>query len=399
MEALDGILVLDLSQYISAPRGTQILADMGAEVVKVEPPGGELWRLLMSIIPGCDKVLSIVNRNKKCITLNWMHGKGKEIFIELIKKADVLVENFTPGYMERFGLGWETLRKVNRKLIYASLSGFGRTGPWSSKPAFDVIGQASSGIMDALRTPDRPPTVFFADLVGGAYLAIGILLVLYWREKTGEGQFVDVSMQDVMYVHNYRALSNRALGEETIQKALDELGLTFEALADESRRTPIWNSWKARDGYVVIVALTDNQWRRFMKVIGREDLADKYPSTIERVKHGSEIIPVIAEWVAQRTVDEVVKMMDEARVPCSPVQNVERLKEDPQLKARDMLLEVTHPKYGVVKIPGVPIKLSKSLGKVRTPAPELGQHNEEIYSRLLGYNKRTLEALRKEGII
>lgn len=399
MLALEGIRVIDISQYISGPRCTQILADLGAEVIKVEPPQGEALRILMSFNPKTERGYSVLNRNKKGITLNFFSKKGAEILKELVRKADVFVENYTPGVLDKYGIGYKALSELNPSLIYGSISGFGHTGPYSFRQAFDIIGQATGGIMDAMRRPDKPPTVFFADLVSGAYLAIGILSALIVRSKTGKGQMVDISMQDVMYFHNYRAQIRRAFGDELTQEVMSEFGLTPENLMDEKRRVAFWNVYRAKDGYVAIVALMDKQWKKLMEAIGKPELGDKYAFFPQRVKNSEMLIKEIQEWVGQRTVKEVIEKLDALRVPCGEVHTALSLLNDPQLKARNMLSEVEHKKFGKIGVPGIPIFLTETPGKIRTPAPELGEHNEEVYSNLLGLSSSQIEELKREGVI
>lgn len=399
MQPLEGIRVIDVSQYISGPRCTQILADLGAEVIKVEPPQGEALRILMSFNPKTERGYSVLNRNKKGITLNFFSEKGAEILKKLVQKADVFVENYTPGVLDKFGIGYRALSQVNPSLIYGCISGFGQTGPYSFRQAFDIIGQATGGIMDAMRRPDRPPTVFFADLVSGAYLAIGILSALIARGKTGKGQMVDISMQDVMYFHNYRAQIRRAFGIELTQEVMSEFGLTPESLMDENRRVAFWNVYRAKDGYVAIVALMDKQWRKLMEVIGKPELGERFAFLPERVKNSEFLIKEIQEWVGERTVKEVIEKLDSARVPCGEVHTAASLLEDPQLKARGMLTEVEHKRFGKIGIPGIPVVLTGTPGKIKSAAPELGEHNEEVYSGLLGLSPSELEEMRKEGII
>lgn len=399
MMPLEGIRVIDVSQYISGPRCTQILADMGAEVIKVEPPYGEALRLLMAFNPETERGYSVLNRNKKGITLNIFSEKGAEILKKLVQKADVFVENYTPGVLERYGIGYPQLSRVNPRLIYGAITGFGQTGPYSFRQAYDIIGQATGGIMDAMRRPDKPPTVFFADLVSGAYLAVGILCALIAREKTGRGQMVDISMQDVMYFHNYRAQVRRAFDAELTQELMNEFGLTPESLMDENRRVAFWNVYRAKDGYIAIVALMEKHWKRLMEVIGHPELGEKYSFLPERVKNSEKLIEVIENWVKDRTVKEVMDELDKVRVPCGPVHTAQTLLDDPQLIAREMLTEVEHRRFGRIKVPGIPVKLTETPGKVRTPAPELGEHNYEIYTSLLGFSESEIESLKREGII
>ena len=243
-KALEGVRVLDLSQFLSGPRAAQLLAEMGAEVIKVESPVGETMRMLAMLIPGAERVFAIINRNKKGLVINFRTEKGIELFKELVKKSDVLVENFAPGTMAKMGLSYDKLKDLNPRLIYAVITGFGLTGPWAGRTAFDIIAQATGGIMHANRQDDRPPSVFFGDMVSGAYCAVGILGALFWREKSGIGQLIDISMQDVMYAHNYQALSDRAL--EPVEASLTAtLGRNIISLmTDYESPLAFWNSYK-----------------------------------------------------------------------------------------------------------------------------------------------------------
>ncbi|MEW5945191.1 MAG: CoA transferase [bacterium] len=398
---LDGVKVLDLSQFLSGPRCTQILADMGAEVIKVEPPEGETMRILSMVMAGAEKSMSIINRNKKGITLNLKKEKGVELLKGLVKHADVLVENFLPGTMEKFGAGYEVLRGINPGLIYAAITGFGQTGPLSFKGAFDIIAQATGGIMAAYKIPDKPPGTFFGDLVSGAYCAVGIMGALMVREKTGEGQMIDISMQDVMYFHNYPAMSYAAIGAER-EEMLKKLGKTKEEVkAIRERGVIFWNSYRAKDGYVAVVALTEGQWKRFVETIGRPDILDnpKFSNVMTRMLHSDEVRHIVEEWSGERTMDEVVEILDRARVPAGQVREAEQLVDDPQLRARGMYCEVEHPKYGKIGVPGVPIKMSGTPGEVHCAHPVLGEHNQEIYGGWTGCTPEQIKQLKKERVI
>ena len=239
---LKNIRVIDLSQFLSGPRCTQILADLGAEVIKIESPIGEEMRLITFLMPGMERIMSVFHRNKKGITLNLKTDKGREILKQLVKKSDVLVENFSKGIMEGMGLTYESLKKLKPNLIYASISGFGRTGPLSKRPSFDIISQATSGIMFALHQPDKPPGVFFGDMVSGAYCATAVLFALLARQMNGKGQHIDISMQDVMYYHNYRSIAKRSI-EPVWDQVTETLGKDPELLfTDQRRRMFFWNS-------------------------------------------------------------------------------------------------------------------------------------------------------------
>lgn len=402
--ALEGIRVLDLSQFLSGPRCTQILADMGAEVIKLEPPGhGETLRLMLSPIPGMDRILSNWHRNKKGITLDIRSPKGQELYWRLAGCCDVVVENLAPGLMERIGLGWEEHQRRYPKIICCSIKGFGQSGHYSERLAFDLIAQASGGIMYAQKTPHMTPGVFFGDFVSGAYGAIGILQALIARSRTGEGQVVDISMQDVMYFHNFRAFDWRST-QDISETVRDTLGESLdEVLTSQERPFPCWYSYQVKDGYVACVILTDRQWNDFVvKVLERPDLSTEnplYSNFILRLKARDKYLEIFREWFSKRSAQEAEQILAENRIPCSIVKDLEQVNNDPQLKARQMYEFVDHPWYGNIPVVGIPVKLSDTPGKVQSPAPDLGQHNSEVYQGLLGLTEQELDVLRKEKVI
>jgi CoA:oxalate CoA-transferase len=399
-KVLEGIRILDLSQFLSGPRCTQILAQAGAEVIKIEPPVGETMRLL-TMATGTERMMSLVNPNKKCIVLDLKQEIGRDIFRRLVKVSDVVVENFAPGTMDRMGLGYEALKGLHQGLIYAAISGFGRSGPYQDRLAFDIIAQATGGIMSANEREDRPPAIFFADLVSGAYCANGILMALLHRERTGIGQLVDISMQDVMYFHHFPAQCQRAL-EVVKEEIRGIIGKPLDKLfSDPENPVPFWNSYRARDGYVVVVALTDSLWNRFMEAIGRSDLIgdQRFLNIVGRVKNAREGIEIVSSWMRNHTVQEIVHIMYQAKVPCAPVLNKEQVNEDPQLKAREMHLERDHPRLGRVAIPGCPIKLTETPCEVEAPCPDLGTHSEQVLKALLKLSQKEISELRAQRVI
>lgn len=402
--ALEGVRVLDLSQFLSGPRCTQILSDMGAEVIKLEPPGhGETLRLMLSPILGMDRILSNWHRNKMGITLDIRHPRGQELYWRLAGCCDVVVENLAPGLMERLGLGWEEHRRRFPGLIYCSITGFGQSGPYSERLAFDLIAQASGGIMYAQKTPHMTPGVFFGDFVSGAFAAIGILQALIARARTGEGQRVDISMQDVMYFHNFRAFDWRSTQDirhkvkETLEEGLDEV------FTSQERPFPCWYSYPVKDGYVACVILTDRQWDDFVvKVLNRPDLSTQnpmYSNFILRLKARDQYLETFREWFSTKSAREAEQTLAQHRIPCSTVNDLQQVNSDPQLEARQMYEFVEHPSYGRIPVVGIPVKLSATHGKVHSPAPDLGQHNRDVYSGLLGLTEQELEALRKDRVI
>ncbi|MDY6833533.1 MAG: CoA transferase [Chloroflexota bacterium] len=401
-KVFEGIRVLDVSQFLSGPICAQHLADMGAEVIKIEPPYGEQLRQFVSFIPHEDKLMSLMNRNKKGLTLNMRTEKGREIFKDLIKKSDVLVENFTLGVMERMGLDYPVLKEINPRLVHVSIKGFGLYGPNSSHTAFDIIAQATGGILWANRQPDKVPGIFMGDMVSGGYAALGACMALFHRERTGEGQLVDVSMQDVMYMHNFPAAERRAEGDsrDVIEKAL---GTTFDGImTDPERCSPLWNSYATKDGYVVIAAgMVERHWKSLAEIIGGKALVEdvRFNNPLKRLIEADPLRQILRDWMKERTSAEVIDILSKESIPCGIVQDADMVNRDPQLEARGMLTSVPHPVYGKVDVPGIPIQFSETPGRLDAPCPELGQHNDEILSEVLGYSPEERYKLKGDGII
>lgn len=398
---LRGIRVLELGVFLSAPRCGRILAEQGAEVIKVEPPTGEPMRMLMTLT-GAERVLAAINAGKRGVTINLKTEQGQQLLRDLCQQSDVLLENHVPGTLERLGLGYEALHQLNPRLIYASISGFGQTGPLCDRPAFDIIAQATSGIMQATGRPDRPPPIFFADLVSGAYAATAIGFALFDRERTGAGRRVDISMQDVMYAHHFSAHTERALGAAAAQvEAI--LGRSIDRLiSDPERPLPFWNSYQAKDGYVAVVALTDGQWQRLMDAIGQPELKTdpRFSNFVTRVKNAGDGVAIIAGFIAERSVAEVVELLTQARVPCGAVAHKEQVNADPQLQARGMLVTADSPRTGPVEIPGSALRLDPEPEDTEPiPHPALGEHTEAVLAELLGLSDERIAALRKARAI
>lgn len=397
---LEGLIALDLSQFLSGPRCAQILALLGARVIKVETPFGDTMRLLMRSL-GSERALSTMHQNKEAIVVDWRTAEGARIIKELSRCTDIFVENFAKGVLQKSRLGYSDLSRENSKLIYVSITGFGHTGPLCERTAFDIIAQAVAGIMWAQGQPDRPPGVFFGDLVSGAYAAIGAISALWQREKTGKGQHVDISMQDVMYFHNFWALADRANGPDS-EKVANLLGRSLVSfLTSQEHPLPFWNSYRTRDSYIVIVALTDAQWNRFMEVIGKPELIDdeRFNNLVARVRNADEGVAIISAWVSQRTTDEVDRLLTDARIPCGRVKDFSELFADPQLRDRGMFEKATHPVFGSVDSCGFPIKMSESELKVISGCPELGQDTGRVLKELLGYEDMKIGELREQGVI
>ena len=399
-QALKDVVVLDLSQFLSGPRCTQLLAMKGARVVKIEPPTGEAMRVL-TMFMNAERMMSVVNQNKLGMVLDLKKDAGRDLFRDMVKKADVVVENFAPGLMEKMGLGYEALSEINPRLIYAGISGFGRTGPMADQLAFDIIAQATGGIMHAYKMPHCPPRIYFGDLVSGAYGAIGILQALYQRERTGRGQLVDISMQDTMFFHYFSAQADKAL-EPVRDQVSSMLGRDMtDLMTDDENPLPFWNSYEAKDGHVVLVALTERQWTNLLTALGREDLVKDpmYNSFPARTQNSATGVEIVSAWVAERTVDQVVATLRKARVPCAPVYDMDRVNSDPQLAARDMYQTAPHPRLGDIAVPGDPVKLSGSDSVADVPCPDMGQHTDEILGDLFGLPDDRISELRSARVI
>ena len=394
--AIEGIRILDFTRMYGGPMGTMILAELGAEVIKVEVPGGgDAIRTTPPLTEGQESYRFIsLNRGKQGITLNLDSEEGRRICKELVKRCDVLVENFTPGVMESYGLGYEELKRHNPRLIFASISGFGHTGPYRSQVAFDTIIQAMGGLISINGHPDTPPTKVgpaIADFLGGIFAAVAILAALQYRAKTNQGQFIDVSMQDcIWYITAIQFLPGYLL-----------TGNEPPRLGNRQIEVTPFNIYQAKDGYIVIGVVTVGQWHRLLDVIGRQDLKDvpEYASQVSRINHVEKVDAIVEEWTKQRTVDEIIKQLRAADLACSPVPTFGQVANDPQLASRNMQVDVEQLISGKLRVPGSVFKMSKTPGDPTEPAPFLGQHNADVYSELLGYDQKTIARLQQEGVI
>jgi crotonobetainyl-CoA:carnitine CoA-transferase CaiB-like acyl-CoA transferase len=392
---LEGIRVLDFSVYLSGPWCGMLLADMGAEVIRVEKPGGSEDRKLGPFAPSGDSLGVIsTNRNKKGITLNLQSPKGRELLERLVKQADVLIENFGAPAKEALGLSYPALKELNPGIILVSISGYGQNGPLSHRPSFDPIAQALAGGMPYAGFPGAPPTrtpVQYVDFGTGMYAALGAIMALYHREKTGEGQMVDASLLDtaVSFVGGFGVAAEYKLTGHLRPQIGNHSFYTFA------------DSFQARDGWVFISAASDSLWRRLCKALGREEMASdpRFCDNYHRFQNRQLIGPVVSQWVAERTVAEVVNYLEKARVPCAPINSVAEALENPQVQAREMLVEVDYPGIGAVPIGGLPIKLSETPGGIERRAPLVGEHNEEDYCGLLGLRREELASLKTEAVI
>ncbi|MEM3360053.1 MAG: CaiB/BaiF CoA-transferase family protein [Candidatus Bathyarchaeia archaeon] len=393
---LKGIRILDLSRILTGPFCSMILADLGAEVIKVEMPrsgdDARLWG--PPFIRGESAYFLCLNRNKKSITLNLKSEKGKAIIYKLVKECDVLLENFKPGVTKRLGVDYETISKINPRIIYCSITGFGQTGPYRDYPAYDIVIEGMGGLMGITSEPDRPPRevgIAIADIGAGMYAAIAILAALIAREKTGKGQWIDVSLLDsTVSLMTHMAANYFATG---IVPKRD--GSTHPNIAP-------YQCFKARDGkYLTVAVGNDRIWRNFCEALGLADLAEnpKFSTNPKRVKNRDELIPTLEKIFLNKTRDEWIDILLKKGVPCGPVYAIDEVFRDPQVLHRKMLVEIEHPKAGTIKQIGIPMKFSETPGEIRTAPPLLGQHTDEILKNLLGYSEEEINQLRKEGVI
>ena len=391
--ALSGLRVIDLTRVLAGPFCTMMLADMGAEVIKVEEPGkGDDSRHFAPFRNGESAYYMNLNRNKKGVTLNLK--KGRDIFIELIRTADVLVENYRPGTMEKLGLGYETLKQINPRLVYGAVSGFGDTGPYRLRPGYDIIAQAMGGLMSTTGWEGGEPTrtgTAMGDVLAGLSVTIGILAALRHRDQTGCGQKVDVALVDSV-VASLEVITQIYLTDGRIP---ERIGNRYES-------TYPYDSFRANDGDVVIAAANDKLWKLVCQVIERPDLQndERFDANSKRVQRHAEIKPIVEAWTNGHSVDEIVDRMLAAGVPSAPINTIDRLVTDPHIAvAREMFVDVEHPKAGMLKLTGTHIKLTETPSTIRTPSPELGQHNGEVFGSLMGMSSSEIEGLTQDGIL
>ncbi|MDR1359812.1 MAG: CoA transferase [Deltaproteobacteria bacterium] len=395
MKLLDGVTVLDLTQAYSGPFCTMHLADHGAKVIKLErPPHGDQTRGWGPFKNGASAYYALINRNKLGMTLDLNKEKGKEVFLQLAAKADVVVENFRVGTMEKLGLGYDNLKKVNPRLIYASISGFGLEGPLSGRPAYDIVAQGMSGIMSITGFADKGPTKVgpsLGDSYTGSYLTMGIAMALFNRERSGQGHRLDVAMLDTLF-HN---LEN-AVVTYTVEGVIPEqMGNTDPAIAP-------FDTFEAKDGVFVMGVGTDKMWGEVCAAMGRPDLAEdpRYRTNADRCKNYlPDLRRTLLEWTNSKTVAQMEEILVSAGIPFGPVLNVAQTTEHPQIAARNMIQEVDDPLLGKVRLCGIPIKARGVSDKIERPAPRLGEHNEEVLRDLLGYDAAAVRALKEAGAV
>ena len=393
---LSDIVVLDLTWVLAGPYASMILCDLGAEVVKVErPPYGDVARTTGPYINNESCYFFSINRGKKSICLDLKKEQGRDLFLRLLEKADVLLENYTPGTMEKLGLGYEVLSARNPRLIYAATSGFGQTGPERFRSALDIVVQGMGGIMSITGQPNGPPVrpgISLGDIAAGLYTAIGVLAAIQERERSGRGQFVDISMLDCQIA--------------ILENAFMRYFATGEVPKPLGTRHPLTTPFQAfptKDGWIVLAISwgVENQWELFCATISHPELINdrRFATPGSRTQHHDILEPILNQALSQKTTDEWLREFDTIGLPCGPLNNIPQAAQQHQVEARNMLVEVEHPAGFSLKLPNLPVKLSRTPGGVRGPSPAIGEHTDEVLSALLGMSSAEIQALRKAQVV
>jgi len=394
IKPLGGVRVLDLTRVLAGPFCSMILADMGAEVIKVEEPGkGDDTRSWPPFVAGEATYFLSVNRNKKSLTLNLKASAARKIFLALVKRSDVVLENFRPGTMEKLGLGYATLAKLNPRLVYCAISGFGESGPDAGRAGYDLVVQAESGVMDITGFHDGPPVKMgtsIADLVAGMSAAHGVTLALLARTKTKRGQKVELGMLDAMAaLLTYQAGIYWGTGKKPTRRG------------NEHPSIVPYEVFKAADAYLTLGVANNSLWERCCGAIERPELAKdpRFATESARVENRATLVPLLNEILGERSADEWMKRLEAAGVPAGRIRTVPEVCESEHLKARGMIQRLTHRTAGPITVMGVPIKLHATPGEVRMPPPRLGEHTDQVLKSLLKLTPAAIRSLRAEGAL
>lgn len=394
LQALEGIRVLDLSRTLAGPFCTMLLGDMGADIIKVEQPekGDETRRFTPPVWDGISSYYLASNRNKRSMTLDLKSDEAKEIIYELVKRADVFVENFRTGATEKLGFGYEELRAINPRLIYCSVSGFGRTGPERNRAGYDLLLQGFGGLMSITGETGGAPVkvgTSIVDMNAGMFAVYGILTALIAREKTGVGQFIDVSLLDGQVVLlNYLATSYFATG-----KPAGRMGTAHPSIVP-------YQAFSTLDGQIILAIANDGLWKKACQALGWEDLAgdERFVTNDVRVAHRDVLIELLQKRLSVMESQDVCERLDAAGVPCGPIHSIDQVLEHPHVQEREMILEMEHPLVQNLKVPGFPVKLSATPAKATRYPPLLGEHTDELLAEL-GYSPAQIEAWRAKCVI
>ncbi|MDR3539303.1 MAG: CoA transferase [Acetobacteraceae bacterium] len=393
---LGGITVLDFGQIYQGPYATFLMAKAGADVIKIEPPGGEPLRRRV-IATGGETTLPIamLNANKRAVTLNLKSPRGREVLMQMVARADVLLENFSPGTMDGLGVGYDMLKRINPRLVYATGTGFGISGPDRDNLAMDFTIQAASGIMSVTGDPDGPPMKAgptLVDFMGGIHLYAAVITALFQRDHTGEGQMVEVAMQEAVYPtlassYDYHLRT----GQVPPRAGNRQAGLSAAP----------YNAFPTKDGYVAVHVVTEGHWTNLLKAMGRDELEDdpRFLTHTARAANMAATEAVVTEWTTSLTKAEVVAAAKRYKIPCAPVRDAVEVMNDPHMHARGMLERIDHPSLGPIVVPNSPLRLHGADRVAAIPSPKLGQHNRDVYGSWLGLGDAGVAALQAEGAI
>ncbi|WP_174733338.1 CaiB/BaiF CoA transferase family protein [Mesobacillus harenae] len=394
MQALEGIKVLDLSRTLAGPFSTMMLGDMGADIIKVEQPGtGDETRRFTPPTwndESCYYLSS--NRNKRSITIDIKSSEGQEIIYKLAKESDIFIENFRTGTMEKLGYGYEKLKEINPRLIYVSVSGFGRTGPEKDRAGYDLLLQGYSGLMSITGESDGPPVktgTSIVDLTTGMFAAFSMVTALLAREKTGRGQFIDVSLLDSQVaLLNYHGTNFFATG-----KPANRFGSGHPTICP-------YQAFQAKDMEVILAVANDGLWRKCCTAFGWNDLMEdeRFMINDDRVAYRDILVEIISDRLSKMESQEIFRLMDEAGVPCGPIHSVEQVLTHPHVLARDMILEIDHPNVKDLKVPNFPVKFSETPAKLRQHPPLLGEHTDQILLEL-GYSEQKISTMKEQKVL
>jgi glutaryl-CoA transferase len=393
---LDGVRVLDLSRVLAGPYCTMVLGDLGADIIKIEAPGlGDDTRHWGPPFAegGESAYFLCVNRNKRSMTLNLKTEQGIQILKELIQQSDVLVENFRVDTMDKWGLSYETLQQLKPGLIYCSITGYGYTGPYRDLPGYDFIIQAQGGVMSITGPDEGEPSkvgVAIADITAGLFACNAILAALYGHQKSGRGQRIDISLLDSQIAWLANVGSNYLIsGEKPLR------------YGNAHPNIVPYQTFKASDGYFALGIGNDGQWKQFCERVGRKEWAEdhRFKTNANRVENRKILIPLLDELFLRYEIAHWLAILEAIGVPCGPINTIDQLFDDPQVQAREMVIQVDHPRAGLIKMVASPLKIPTAPVKVRLPPPTLGEHTEIILHDLLGYDRNTVEELRTSQII
>jgi crotonobetainyl-CoA:carnitine CoA-transferase CaiB-like acyl-CoA transferase len=394
MQALEGIKVLELSRTLAGPYASMLLGDMGADIIKVEQPekGDELRHFTPPSWNDESCYFLATNRNKRSIAIDLKSPEGKEIVYKLVKQADVLIENFRTGTLDKMGLGYESIKEINPKIVYCSISGFGRTGPERFRAGYDLLLQGFGGLMSITGEPDRPPAkagMSIADLSTGLFAVYGILIAIFARVRTNKGQVVDASLLDSQV-----ALLNHMIpGYFATGQAVRRHGSAHESFVP-------YQAFTAKDQDIILATPNNRLWEKCCRALGWEDLLEdlRFVTNDERVRHRAVLVTIIQERLSKIESSEIFKLLDAEGVPCGPIHTIDQVVTHPQVVAREMILEVNHPNVENLKLPGFPIKLSDTPAVLKKRPPLLGEHTEEIL-RELEYKHEDIQFLKEIKVV